>query len=143
VTEKYYQALERGSVPLVFGAPSYSSRFFPSPNAGIDIASYLPSNYTAPSRSDSKAPEELSEEAKAGLRRLAERLEFLSSEEGKEEYEEMLEWKKDGKWIEDPDNPLGKIMRLSTSQWDQDCRLAGVYRGEDWAKSNYLDSDPS
>ncbi|GAA5971661.1 hypothetical protein JCM3765_006711 [Sporobolomyces pararoseus] len=131
VTEKYFQALERGSVPLVFGAPSYESRFFPSPNAAIDIADYLPLNYTLPSRSDDKEPEELSEEAQAGLRKLADRLTYLSSEEGKEEYESMLTWKESGDWKDDPKNPLGKIVKISTSEWDQDCRLAKVFRRGD------------
>ncbi|GAA6012404.1 hypothetical protein JCM11491_004322 [Sporobolomyces phaffii] len=131
VTEKYFQALERGSVPIVFGAPNYGSRFFPARDAAIDVADYLPSNYTLPSRSDSKEPEELSDAAKAGLAKLADRLTYLASEEGREEYEAMLRWKDDDAWKTDPNNPLGKIVALSTSPWDQDCRLARVFRGED------------
>ncbi|GAA5903798.1 uncharacterized protein JCM6883_001989 [Sporobolomyces salmoneus] len=128
VTEKYFQSLERGSVPLVFGAPNYRERFFPSPNAAIDVADYLPLNYTLPSRSDDKQPEELSEEALAGLQKLADRLEYLSSEEGREEYESMLDWKKSDDWKED-NNPLGKIVKLATSEFEQDCKLAKVFRG--------------
>ncbi|GAA5885317.1 hypothetical protein JCM6882_009568 [Rhodosporidiobolus microsporus] len=139
VTEKYFQALERGTVPLVYGPPDYARRFFPSPNAGIDVAAYLPPSYLAPSNSSSSGPEELDEEAKAGVARLAKRLELLTSEEGADEYESMLEWKKDDKWRRDPDNPLGKIVRLSTSQWSQDCKLAGVYRGEEWAKNTWTE----
>ncbi|GAA6042754.1 hypothetical protein JCM8097_007459 [Rhodosporidiobolus ruineniae] len=137
VTEKYFQSLERGTVPLVFGAPDYARRFFPSPNAGIDVGSYLPANYTEPSRPWSSPPEALDDEAKAGLARLAKRLEHLSSDAGNDEYEAMLEWKKDGRWKRDPANPLGKIVRESTSRWAQDCRLAGVFRGQEWAKSGW------
>ncbi|GAA5853414.1 hypothetical protein JCM3766R1_005881 [Sporobolomyces carnicolor] len=128
VTEKYFQALERGSVPLVFGAPSYRDRFFPAPNAAIDLAEYLPANYTVPSRHDDEQPEDLSDEAKAGLARLAERLKFLASERGRAEYESMLEWKRTGEWRRNDDNPLGKIVRLATSEFEQDCKLAKIFR---------------
>ncbi|GAA6004557.1 hypothetical protein JCM10207_000933 [Rhodosporidiobolus poonsookiae] len=134
-TEKYFQALERGSVPLVFGPPDYAARFFPSPTAGIDLAEYLPSNYTELSTSSSSPPDELTDEAKAGLARLAKRLEHLMSDEGKGEYEKMLAWKRS--WRDDPNNPLAKIVGLSTSKWSQDCRLAGVYRGQAWAQNTW------
>ncbi|GAA5968125.1 hypothetical protein JCM11641_003740 [Rhodosporidiobolus odoratus] len=136
-TEKYFQAIERGSVPLVYGPPDYAARFFPSPNAGIDLADYLPLNYTSQSNSSSKAPSELSSEATEGIARLAKRLEHLSSAEGTKEYESMLDWKKDDSWRRDPLNPLGKIVRESTSKWSQDCRLAGVFRGQDWATNKW------
>ncbi|GAA6062046.1 hypothetical protein JCM10212_005031 [Sporobolomyces blumeae] len=143
VTEKYFQALERGSVPLVFGAPAYRSRFFPAPNAAIDVADYLPDNYTLPSRSDSNEPTVLSDEAKEGLARLAKRLEYLSSDEGRAEYEAMLSWKEDDGWKRDETNPLGKIVRMSTSTWAQDCKLAGVHRRQEWAASGFIDPDPA
>ncbi|GAA5822984.1 hypothetical protein JCM11251_004446 [Rhodosporidiobolus azoricus] len=136
-TEKLFQAFERGTIPLAFGAPDYAHRFFPSPNAGIDVSEYLPASYSALSNSSSEAPSELDDEAKAGLAKLAERLEYLWSEEGAEEYESMLAWKKDDRWKRDPVNPLGKIVRLSTSKYGQDCRLAGAFRGEDWAKNTW------
>ncbi|BGP13801.1 hypothetical protein JCM10213_006367 [Rhodosporidiobolus nylandii] len=137
-TEKYFQALERGSVPIVFGPPHYAARLFPSPNAAIDVAEYLPQNYTALSTSSSTAPTSLDADAKEGLARLAKRLEHLSSEEGTQEYEEMLAWKKSS-WRDDTLNPLGKIVRESTSRWAQDCRLAGVYRGQEWARSKWTE----
>jgi hypothetical protein len=65
------------------------------------------------------------------LGRLADRLKFLSSEEGREEYESMLKWKENDRWKEDPENPLGRIVRMSTSEWDQDCKLARILRGEE------------
>ncbi|GAA5848403.1 hypothetical protein JCM8547_004505 [Rhodosporidiobolus lusitaniae] len=129
VTEKCFQALERGSVPLVFGAPNYARRIFPSPNAGIDLAGYLPAEYSQQSNSSSEAPSELSEEAKEGLARLAKRLDYLSSEKGTAEYEKMLAWKKSD-WKTDPENPLGKIVRESTHKFSQDCRLALAFRGQ-------------
>ncbi|GAA5868714.1 hypothetical protein JCM1840_004366 [Sporobolomyces johnsonii] len=143
-TEKYFQALERGSVPLVFGSPSFASRFLPAPNAAIDVSSYLPSNYTSLSTTASEEPEDLSSDAREGLKRLAERLEFLASDEGRDEYDAMLEWKRDGRWLSDEgdgdgENPLGKIVRMATSEWGQDCKLAGVYRGEEWARSGWVE----
>ncbi|GEM09598.1 alpha-1,3-fucosyltransferase 10, glycosyltransferase family 10 protein [Rhodotorula toruloides] len=137
-TEKYFQALERGSVPLVYGPPEAASRFFPSPTAAIDLADYLPSEYTSQSTTDSKEPKELSLEAKAGIKRLAERLEYLSSETGRAEYEEMLAWKKDTAWLEDAENPLGKVVRQANSPYPQDCRLAGAFLGEAWARNTWV-----
>ncbi|GAA6044865.1 alpha-1,3-fucosyltransferase 10, glycosyltransferase family 10 protein [Rhodotorula toruloides] len=137
-TEKYFQALERGSVPLVYGPPEAAARFFPSPTAAIDLADYLPSNYTSQSTIDSEEPKELSPEAKAGIKRLADRLEYLSSEEGREEYEDMLAWKKDTAWLEDERNPLGKVVRQANSPYPQDCRLAGAYLGEAWARNSWV-----
>ncbi|GAA5940997.1 uncharacterized protein JCM15063_000613 [Sporobolomyces koalae] len=138
VTEKYFQALERGSVPIVFGAPSYSTRFFPALNAAIDVADYLPTNYTQPSRTDSKEPTELSQRAKDGIAQLANRLKYLSSEEGRDEYELMLEWKKMNWWKANPRNPLSEIVRMAHSPWEQDCKLAGIFRGnQSWAQSGY------
>ncbi|BGP37875.1 hypothetical protein JCM10450v2_001811 [Rhodotorula kratochvilovae] len=137
-TEKFFQALERGTVPLVFGPPLAASHFFPAPNAAIDVAAYLPPAYAAQSNSSSRAPEELDDDARAGLARLAERLTHLASEEGRDEYEGMLAWKRDGRWRDDPDNPLGKVVRQSHNEWDMDCRLAGVFRGEEWAKNPWV-----
>jgi hypothetical protein len=136
-TEQYFQALERGTVPLVFGAPDYKNLYFPSPNAGIDIADYLPANYSLPSRVGSQPPAELDADAKAGLGRLAKRLEYLSSKEGEEEYEAMLAWKKED--FKRDDNPLGKILKQSTHRYGQDCRLAGIFRGGDdaWARNTW------
>ncbi|GAA6051873.1 hypothetical protein JCM3770_005514 [Rhodotorula araucariae] len=137
-TEKFFQALERGTVPLVFGPPHAASRFFPAPNAAIDVAAYLPAAYTAPSNSSSRPPEELDDAARAGLAQLAARLTHLASEAGRDEYEEMLAWKRDGRWRDDSDNPLGKVVRQSQSEWDMDCRLAGVFRGEQWAQNPWV-----
>ncbi|CEQ39727.1 SPOSA6832_01291 [Sporobolomyces salmonicolor] len=134
-TEKYFQALERGSVPLVFGSPAFAARFLPAPNAAIDVAAYLPANYTArstpPPRALARGPR--------GLARLARRLEHLASDAGRDEYDAMLAWKADGRWRADGANPLGKIVRMATSEYAQDCKLAGVYRGEEWARSGWVE----
>lgn len=122
-------------MPIVFGAPDYAKRFFPSPNAAINVADYLSPSLTALSNTDSEAPETLSAEDKAGLARLAERLRFLASAEGREEYDSMLAWKNDDKWK--TGSPFGKIVELSTGPYDRDCKLAGVLRGLDWAKSTW------
>ncbi|GAA5942717.1 hypothetical protein JCM3775_005024 [Rhodotorula graminis] len=138
-TEKLFQAFERGTVPLVLGPPDAAKRFFPSPNAAIDVASYLPASYSAPSNSSSVPPDALDPAALVGLARLAERLAYLSSDAGRDEYEGMLAWKRDGgAWLDDPHNPLGKVVRQSHSEWDQDCRLAGVFRGEEWARNAWV-----
>ncbi|GAA5896291.1 hypothetical protein JCM8208_001837 [Rhodotorula glutinis] len=137
-TEKLFQAFERGTVPLLFGPPDAAKRFFPSPTAAIDVASYLPASYSAPSNSSSVPPDALDDAARAGLARLAERLTFLSSDAGRDEYEGMLAWKRDRRWLDDPANPLGKVVRQSHSEWDQDCRLAGVFRGEEWARNPWV-----
>ncbi|GAA5948381.1 hypothetical protein JCM21900_002695, partial [Sporobolomyces salmonicolor] len=138
-TEKYFQALERGSVPLVFGSPAFAARFLPAPNAAIDVAAYLPANYTARSTTASEEPGALSPAARAGLARLARRLEHLASDAGRDEYDAMLAWKADGRWRADGANPLGKIVRMAASEYGQDCKLAGVYRGEEWARSGWVE----
>lgn len=137
-TEKLFQAFERGTVPLVFGPPDAARRFFPSPTAAIDVAAYLPASYSALSNSSSVPPDALDAAARAGLARLAARLAFLSSDAGRTEYEGMLGWKRDGRWLDDAANPLGKVVRQSHSEWDQDCRLAGVFRGEEWARNDWV-----
>lgn len=131
---EYYQALEHGSVPLVLGAPNFES-FLPTPNAAINIANYLPSSYSAPSASNSSAPTELTAEAKEGLARLAERLRYLGSEQGRTEYEEALAWKLDDAWTT---SPLGKVVGLGRERWSTECRLAGLLRGEEWAKPSWV-----
>lgn len=135
---QFYQAAEIGSIPLHFGAPNFTTRFLPSPTTGgIDVASYLPARYGALSAFDDETPDgDLDDEAKEGVARLAERLKFLGSPEGRGEYERMLEWKKPGsKWRER--TPFGKVVVLGSKHTDEACRLAGVVRGFDWAKSGW------
>ncbi|GAA5996110.1 uncharacterized protein JCM10292_007398 [Rhodotorula paludigena] len=136
-TEKLWQSFERGTVPLVYGPPEAARRFFPAPNAAIDLADYLPPQYLELSTSYTSAPTNLTVEAKQGVARLAKRLQHLASPEGRDEYEAMLAWKKDGAWSKDPENPLNKVVRASRSQYTQDCRLAGVLRGQEWAKNTW------
>jgi hypothetical protein len=131
---EYFQALEHGSVPLVLGAPNFED-FIPTANAAMNIADYLPSSYSAPSSSNSTAPTELSAEAKEGLARLADRLRWLGSEEGRSEYEKSLAWKLDDAWT---GSPLGKVVGLGRERWSTECRLAGLLRGEEWAKPSWI-----
>lgn len=131
---EYFQALEHGSVPLVLGAPNFKE-FLPTPNAAINIADYLPSSYSALSSYNSTAPTELTAEAKEGLGRLAERLRYLGSEEGRSEYEKSLAWKLGDAWTS---SPLGKVVGLGRERWSTECRLAGLLRGKEWAKPSWI-----
>lgn len=70
--------------------------------------------------------------------RLAERIKFLASDEGREEYDSMLAWKTDDKWK--TESPFGKIVELGKG-YDRDCKLAGVLRELDWAKSSWTPPD--
>lgn len=129
---EYFQCMEHGSVPLVLGAPNFAQDFLPSPDAAINIANYLPPSHSALSTTNTSAPTELCAEAKAGLARLAKRLKHLGSEAGRGEYESALQWKKSDKWR---GTPFGRVVELGRQRFSAECRLAGLVRGEQWAKS--------
>ncbi|KAM0792363.1 hypothetical protein ACM66B_005043 [Microbotryomycetes sp. NB124-2] len=136
VTEKFFQPLEQGVVPLVFGAPDMVRRFYPSSNAAIDVGPYLSPRLRQLSTTDSEEPDSLSETDKSSLADLAQTLQHLSSPEGKQEYLDMLSWKLNDEWKES--SPLGKVVKLNEG-YDRDCKLAGVLRGSKWATSNWTD----
>jgi len=69
ITEKFFQSLEVGTVPIVLGAPNIRM-YFPSENAGLVVHEFQ------------------------SIKELSERIKFLS--ENEEEYQKMLAWKKDG-----------------------------------------------
>lgn len=71
------------------------------------------------------------------MARLAARLSFLSSEEGRSEYDSMLAWKRDDKWK--TESPLGKIVALGQGE-ARDCKLAGTLKGLEWAQSNWTET---
>lgn len=125
--------MEHGSVPLVLGAPNMHD-FLPAPNAAINIGDYLSPSLTALSTSESEEPEKLSAEDKAGLVRLAERMKFIASREGREEYEQMLTWKNDLRWTS---SPFGKVVALGREELSTECRLAGLLRGEEWTQPSW------
>ncbi|KAI5479634.1 alpha-1,3-fucosyltransferase 10, glycosyltransferase family 10 protein [Pseudohyphozyma bogoriensis] len=135
VTEKYFQAMERGTVPIHLGTPTFRSSFMASDNSAIDLADFMPLSTLKYSRTDSSPAQELTSEEKAGVAALAERLKFLVSPEGREEYESMLDWKKDGKWR---DTPFGQVVRLGRMPLREECRLAGTHLGLEWAKSGWV-----
>lgn len=137
VTEKSFQAFEFGSVPIHLGSPSFNQSFQPAPNTAIDLADYLPAEYLKLSAPGDTPPAQLSPEGKAGMVRLADRLRHLGSAEGREDYERMLEWKKDEGWIE---SPLGKLVKLGRTELPSDCMLAGLVRGKEWGKSGWTPS---
>ncbi|KAK4053852.1 hypothetical protein OIV83_001508 [Microbotryomycetes sp. JL201] len=139
VTEKFFQPLEQGVVPLTFGPPDVARRFFPAPNAAIDVGRFLSPRLRQLSTTESEEPESLSESDKQSLSSLADRLKFLSSVQGKEEYLDMLSWKANDDWK--TASPLGKVVDLNKG-YDRDCKLAGFLRGLDWARSNWTDPNP-
>jgi hypothetical protein len=126
--------MEFGVIPLVLGSPNFNSDFLPIPSAAINIAEYLPASLSAVSTSNSTSPASLSPDAKAGLARLAARLEYLGSEEGRSDYEDALAWKKDARWR---DSPFGKVVGLGRQRWSAECRLAGLLRGQKWAEPSW------
>ncbi|SCV67046.1 BQ2448_5692 [Microbotryum intermedium] len=135
VTEKYYQCLERGSVPIVYGAPNFAERFSIAPNSFINVADYVTPDLMALSKTTSSPEEALSQENKDGIKRLVERIQYLSSPEGRTEYDAMLAWKKDESWKDT--SPMGKIYKMSHRKIHNHCMIAGVARGYDWAKSTW------
>lgn len=70
ITEKYYQILESGSVPVFLGAPNFKEEFAVDQNGYISLADF------------------------PDLRSLANHLIYLSNHD--EEYEKLLAWKKTG-----------------------------------------------
>ncbi|KAK4058795.1 hypothetical protein OIO90_000241 [Microbotryomycetes sp. JL221] len=139
VTEKFFQPLEQGVVPLTFGAPDMERRFFPSPNAAIDVGQYVSAQLRNLSTTDSEPPNSLSNQDKLKLKILAKKLLHLSSQQGQQEYELMLNWKQSNEWKSS--SPLGKIVKLNKG-FDRDCKLVGVLLGLDWSKSNWIEPDP-
>ena len=123
-----------GSVPLYFGTPHFKERFLPTPNAAIDIADYVSPALRQLSHSGRPAPTRLDSESKKGIKNLAERLVYLSSEAGRSNYEAMLDWKKDEAWKE---SAFGKVVRLGREPLHADCRVAGWYREEEWGRSSW------
>lgn len=127
-----------GSVPLYFGTPNFKERFLPTPNAAIDIADYVSDDLRQLSHSGRNAPTKLDAQSKAGVKRLADRLAHWASEEGREEYEDMLRWKEDEAWKE---SAFGRVVQLGREPLHADCRVAGWYRGEEWGRSSWRPSE--
>jgi hypothetical protein len=125
-------------VPIHLGSPTFNQSFLPAINSAIDLADYLPPEYLALTRSGESAPQELSLAAKEGLRVLADRLLYLGSEDGRDDYERMLAWKNDDRW--ETESPFGKVVALGRKELAGDCRLAGILRGESWAQSGWTPS---
>jgi hypothetical protein len=125
-----------GSVPIYLGAPNFSPTFLPSPNAALNLADYLPPSHTSVTKYDDEAPGELDEEAKEGLARFAEELKRLGSEEGREDYNRMLDWKINDVWKE---TTFGKVVKLGRGSLSEECRLGGVVRGLEWAMTGWKD----
>ncbi|KAK4701885.1 hypothetical protein P7C70_g4346, partial [Phenoliferia sp. Uapishka_3] len=138
VTEKTFQPLEFGSVPIHLGSPTYNQSFLPAPNTAIDLAEYLPAEYLELSTPSTQGPGGLSDAAKAGVRRLADRLRHLSSAEGQSDYERMLDWKKNDDWKK---SPFGKVVEIGREPIEGDCRLAGILKGHKWAETNFTRSE--
>ncbi|SGY40269.1 BQ5605_C003g02344 [Microbotryum silenes-dioicae] len=135
VSEKYFQCLERGSVPIVYGAPHFAERFSIAPNSFINVADYVTPDLMELSTTASAPTKALSQENKDGLKRMVERIQYLSSPEGRTEYDAMLAWKKDESWKEN--SPMGKIWKMSHRKLHIHCMVAGSARGYDWAKSGW------
>jgi len=127
-----------GSVPLYFGTPHFKERFLPTPNAAVDIADYVSDDLRQLSHSGRPAPSSLDAESRTGIKRLADRLTFWTSEAGRSEYEAMLDWKKDEKWKE---SAFGKVVQLGREPLHADCRVAGWFRGEEWGQSSWTPTE--
>lgn len=131
---QYFQALEVGSVPIYLGAPNFSPTFLPSPTAALNLEDYLSPLHTSITHNTDEAPEELDQEAIEGLARFAEELKRLGSEEGREDYEKMLDWKVGDGWKK---GTFGKVVKMGKGGLSEECRLAGVVRGMEWATSEW------
>lgn len=119
--------MEKGSVPLHMGSPTFNASFLPTPNAAIDLAHYLSPAVMSPSVPFNYANTPFDDESKEGLQRLGVRLEHLASEQGRREYESMLAWKNDERWR--TESPFGKVVGYAKRNQSEECRLAGVLRG--------------